>query len=153
MSADGLQLSGAVKAVLTIPWSKVTELTIEDTGAGRPAVAEVNASNDGKPSDKPAVVVVKTQSGDEAVFLVESKSVAELQEKFGNLTQRLADGAARAASHTVATPPRTSPACLASVGTSPVSLGDELAKLAALHDSGVLTEEEFSTQKARLLRA
>ena len=29
--------------------------------------------------------------------------------------------------------------------------GDELAKLAQLRDAGVLTEEEFAAQKARLL--
>lgn len=32
-----------------------------------------------------------------------------------------------------------------------VSVADELAKLAQLRDSGVLTEEEFAAQKARLL--
>lgn len=32
-----------------------------------------------------------------------------------------------------------------------VSVADELTKLAGLHESGVLTDEEFSTQKARLL--
>lgn len=32
-----------------------------------------------------------------------------------------------------------------------VSSADELAKLAALKDKGVLTEEEFNTQKAKLL--
>ena len=31
------------------------------------------------------------------------------------------------------------------------SVADELAKLAQLRDSGVLTEEEFAAQKARLL--
>ena len=30
---------------------------------------------------------------------------------------------------------------------------DELAKLAALHDNGVLTDEEFAAQKAKLLSA
>jgi hypothetical protein len=34
---------------------------------------------------------------------------------------------------------------------APGSLADELAKLAALRDSGVLTEAEFAAQKARLL--
>jgi hypothetical protein len=32
-----------------------------------------------------------------------------------------------------------------------VSVADELQKLAALRDSGVLTDDEFATQKARLL--
>jgi hypothetical protein len=31
------------------------------------------------------------------------------------------------------------------------SIADELVKLAALRDQGILSEEEFNTQKARLL--
>lgn len=34
---------------------------------------------------------------------------------------------------------------------APVSTADELAKLAGLRDSGVITEEEFAAQKVRLL--
>jgi len=34
-----------------------------------------------------------------------------------------------------------------------IDLADQLARLAALRDSGVLTEEEFAWQKARLLSA
>lgn len=34
---------------------------------------------------------------------------------------------------------------------APVSVGDELAKLAALHQQGVLSEEEFAAAKARLI--
>lgn len=39
----------------------------------------------------------------------------------------------------------------ADVAPPPVSLADELMKLAALHDQGVLSDEEFSTIKERLL--
>ena len=35
--------------------------------------------------------------------------------------------------------------------TSPPSVADELAKLAALRDSGVISNEEFAAQKAKLL--
>lgn len=41
-------------------------------------------------------------------------------------------------------PPRHPPA-------SHISVADELTKLGQLRDTGVLTEQEFSTQKARLL--
>lgn len=34
---------------------------------------------------------------------------------------------------------------------APSSTADELAKLAGLHDRGVLTDQEFSQQKAALL--
>ncbi|HVI98742.1 MAG TPA: SHOCT domain-containing protein [Sphingomonas sp.] len=33
----------------------------------------------------------------------------------------------------------------------PISMADELAKLAALRDQGILTDDEFARQKARLL--
>ena len=39
------------------------------------------------------------------------------------------------------------------LGVTPVSTADEIAKLAALRDSGTLTEEEFQAQKARLVSA
>lgn len=35
----------------------------------------------------------------------------------------------------------------------PVSAADELTKFAELRDKGVLTEEEFATQKARILKS
>jgi hypothetical protein len=40
----------------------------------------------------------------------------------------------------------------AQVGPTPVSASDEIAKLAGLRDSGVLTEEEFTAHKAKLLQ-
>ena len=36
--------------------------------------------------------------------------------------------------------------------SSPSSIADELTKLVQLRDSGVLTEDEFQTQKAKLLQ-
>ena len=37
------------------------------------------------------------------------------------------------------------------LGVAPPSTADELAKLVALRDSGVLTEEEYQSQRSRLL--
>lgn len=37
-------------------------------------------------------------------------------------------------------------------GNAPVSVADELVKLKGLLDAGVLTQEEFDAQKAKLLR-
>jgi hypothetical protein len=45
----------------------------------------------------------------------------------------------------------TSHAPVAPAGPTSTSVADELTKLAALRDSGVLTEDEFAVQKARLL--
>lgn len=51
---------------------------------------------------------------------------------------------------TAPVPPQTPAPSLASA-PAPVSLADELGKLAALRDAGVLSEDEFETQKQRLL--
>jgi len=45
---------------------------------------------------------------------------------------------------------RHAPATAAGAGPAP-DLADQLGKLAALRDAGVLTDEEFAVQKARLL--
>lgn len=45
------------------------------------------------------------------------------------------------------TPPAAAPA----VGGPPVDVADQLRKLAALRDEGILSDEEFAAQKARLL--
>jgi hypothetical protein len=51
-----------------------------------------------------------------------------------------------------AAPPPPAPAAPPAPSSAPaVSITDELAKLAALRDSGVLTEDEFAAQKAKLL--
>jgi hypothetical protein len=49
--------------------------------------------------------------------------------------------------------PTPSPAAAAAppAGATPASVADELKKLAELRDSGVLSADEFETQKARLL--
>jgi len=54
--------------------------------------------------------------------------------------------------HAPATPaatPSPAPAAVANTGTT--SIADELKKLADLRDAGILTDEEFQTQKQRLL--
>ena len=43
------------------------------------------------------------------------------------------------------------PQPVATIPTEPLSIADELAKLAALRDQGILTEAEFNEQKQRLL--
>lgn len=43
------------------------------------------------------------------------------------------------------------PAAVAPSQSAGVSVADELAKLAAMRDQGILTDDEFQAQKARLL--
>ncbi len=74
----------------------------------------------------------------------------------GKLAEKQAGGTQSAAT---ATPDQTSAAgpSQASASTSPASGGpsqdaiEKLKELGQLHDQGVLTDEEFSTQKAQIL--
>jgi hypothetical protein len=43
------------------------------------------------------------------------------------------------------------PVAQAVTAAAPISIADELTKLAGLRDSGVLTDEEFAALKAKLL--
>ena len=51
----------------------------------------------------------------------------------------------------VANAPAAAPPALVASGAPMIAVADELAKLAALRDSGVLSAEEFDAQKAKLL--
>lgn len=54
-------------------------------------------------------------------------------------------------SYTEETVPNTQPSSVAAVSSAPVSIADELAKLAKLKSDGILSEEEFQSQKLKLL--
>ncbi len=49
-----------------------------------------------------------------------------------------------------AAPPPPAPAASAAGGMSPAAI-DELKQIAELHDQGILTDEEFAAQKAKIL--
>lgn len=53
--------------------------------------------------------------------------------------------------HFASLAPTATPTPKESLGPQNVSVADELTKLAGLHESGVLTDEEFAAQKAKLL--
>ncbi|GAB4000097.1 hypothetical protein GCM10028807_52040 [Spirosoma daeguense] len=73
-----------------------------------------------------------------AVFASQSKSSAKFQQQMLEAQQRNSDVAgARVLNERLQ--------------TTPVSLDEELRKLKALKDDGLLTEEEFDVQKRRLL--
>ena len=67
----------------------------------------------------------------------------------GGLKKDEADAAKRLIEERVSAARAPTPVVVAQ--TAAPGLGDQLAKLAALRDSGALTEEEFATSKARLL--
>ena len=89
---------------------------------------------------KVAYLIVTTPIG-AAVFHTDKLTAAELRTKYAAV---LLPAQAMIAARNAA-PATPSPAA------PPLSVADELAKLARLKADGVLTEEEFAAQKARLL--
>jgi hypothetical protein len=72
----------------------------------------------------------------------QAKKCNEFQDRLRNLRVR---------EQFVANAPAAAPSALVAPATPMIAVADELAKLAALRDSGVLSAEEFDAQKAKLL--
>jgi hypothetical protein len=92
---------------------------------------------------KVAFMTVMTPQGG-AMFHTEKATVPELRTKYASVLP-LAEAMIAQRQDAPAQPPPPSPAM-------PSSVADELAKLAKLRDDGILSDEEFATQKARLLQ-
>jgi Short C-terminal domain len=88
------------------------------------------------------VILVHMKSGQTGYFQVEGYSVHQLQAK---LTPWLHSVKVRVGPPTVEAVPLVAPPMAAH------SVADEIAKLGALKTQGLLTEEEFAAQKAKLL--
>lgn len=77
-----------------------------------------------------------------------TKKAAQEQQAERDHARRIEEVRAIAAKPAAAVPPAA-----ATAPTRPDSIADELTKLAALRDRGVLTSEEFQAQKTALLRS
>jgi hypothetical protein len=140
----GVSLSG-ISTIFTIPWSDVRDVEVEGPESASKRVTVGRALALGvfalaaKKAQKSAVVIVQLKSGEEAIFQTEKFTAGEMRAKLVPITTQLKKVAA-------ATPNlESAPAPIAG------SVADELKKLAELRAEGVLTDEEFATQKAKLL--
>ena len=149
---SGLHLKGALRTVLTLPWPEVLALEVEDMdkAASRPAVQAILTSEpDGSPGQQ-GVLVVTSRSGEEAVFLVDRVPAVYVRTKLSPLGTRITQG--RASALALQAPGRSSTVTESVANPAPVtSLADEIAKLGSLRASGLLTEDEFTALKAKLL--
>lgn len=158
---NGISLRG-ISTIFTVPWDQVLDLEVEGpetaskrVTAGRALALGVFALA-AKKTTKSAVLIARLRSGEEAIFQTEKFTAAELRAKLVPITSQLRK--ANASSSPPApptTPPPSSAAPLAN-GPSSASSGsvaDELKKLADLKDAGLLTDEEFAGQKAKLLNS
>jgi hypothetical protein len=83
-----------------------------------------------KSADKEAFITIVLADGQEAVFHINKKSPMEMKAALSKVTAQVKQKAPKATA---------------------ASTADELAKLAKLKDSSVITQAEFENQKARLL--
>jgi len=146
----GVSLRG-LSTIFTIPWQEITDLEVDGAGsvskrvtAGRVAVMGIFALA-AKKKTKDSMLIVTTASGDQALFHSSRITALELREKLLPIITQIRKAKAdaqRSASAANAAGPTASP---------PTTVADELTKLAQLRDSGILSDEEFASQKARLL--
>lgn len=135
------------KTLFTIPWDQVHDIAIEgpESASKRVTVGRALAlgvfSLAAKKTDKSAVVVVSLKSGEEAIFDTRKFSAGELRAKLAPITSQLRRGITAAEQSNA----KQAPAAPAT------SVADELKKLGELKEAGLLTEEEFEGQKAKLL--
>jgi hypothetical protein len=101
-----------------------------------------------KKKTKMAIVTVRLRSGEQAAFQTEKYLPPEIKGKLASVLSHLSQAATRqtaaVAQAVVSQPPALQQA-------APVSVADEIRKLAELKDAGILSEEEFVSQKAKLL--
>ncbi len=147
----GVSLCG-IKTIFTIPWEQVQDIDVEGPEAASKRITATRMVTMGvfalaaQKKSKSAVMIVKLRSGEEAVFQTQKFAAGELRGKLAPITSYLRR--AGAAVDGIAAPSEQP------LGDTPAaSVADELKKLAELKDAGLLTEDEFQGQKAKLLGA
>jgi putative oligomerization/nucleic acid binding protein len=92
---------------------------------------------------------VRLRNGEEVLFQTEKLTAPELKVKLVPIISQLhrVNASAQAPAPTIAPPAAAPPPPV----SAPVSVADEIKKLGELKESGLITEEEFATQKAKLL--
>lgn len=91
-----------------------------------------------KEADKQAYLTLELVDGQEVIFLIDKKSPMEVKTKLAKVISQVKQSSVTAQAQAV------QPATQS-------SMADELTKLAALKDKGLLTDAEFTEQKNRLL--
>jgi hypothetical protein len=157
--ADGIAVMpvGMLQGEEFWPYTKVTSLEVGGPGAirrnagmwgfGIGGIAAATAINRLTTKTTINTLVHLTTHTTEYVFLSHKYGVQPLQTSLTPVFTRMR--LASSAASPPLSPPSATPGAPALSGTA--SIADELAKLAQLRDSGVLSDEEFQSAKARLL--
>lgn len=147
---NGVALRG-FSVIFTIPWNQITDLDVDGAENASKRLTASRALLLGplalvaKKKTKNSMLIVTTTSGHQALFHSEQYTASEMRMKLlPIITQiRLA----------VVDQQPAGPPGMATAPSRAVSVADELTKLMQLRTSGVLTEQEFAAQKAKLLRS
>jgi hypothetical protein len=142
---DGMKANVNFRDFMRFEWDEITGVAIEGPDQVQKRVTATRLLTTGifafalKKKSKEAFLTVTTTRG-EAIFHSEKLTPHEMRAKIGWVVAKVGEPTP---SSEDATPP--------AVSAAPVSTADELKKLAELRDAGVLSDEEFDAQKAKLL--
>jgi hypothetical protein len=140
---DGIAYRG-FRDIFVIPWDQVTSIEVEGPDSASSRVTATRLATLGvfalaaKKKSASAAIVVEVSSGETAIFHSDKVAAGVVQTKLLPITARLS----RAATPVQASPEGAGP---------PASVADELMKMAQLRDQGIITNEQFEAQKAKLL--
>jgi hypothetical protein len=142
---DGIAYKG-FRDKFVIPWDQVVAIDVEGPDSPSDRVTATRLATIGvfafaaKKGSGMAAVLVELTSGEEAIFRTESASAAEVRMKLLPITTRLEKLA----------PEKVEPVGPPEVAAPPISVADEVMKLAQLRDQGIITEEQFEAQRDKL---
>ena len=146
VDSEGVSLA-AFKTIFTIPWSVIVALEVEGPEQASQRVTVTRALAVGvfalaaKKKSKAAVLIVRTQDGEEALFQTEKYTAPELRTKLTPFISQLRVAQAQSPAPVEAAKP-------SGVDSDPV---EQIRKLGELRDQGLLTPEEFEAKKTELL--
>jgi hypothetical protein len=152
----------AFRTLFLIPWEQVADIEVEGADQAASRVTATRLVGMGvfalaaKKKSKSAVVIVRLKSGEEACFHTEKFLAPEVRAKLSPVISQLHKAAAQTQTRPAAQPvqPESQPTPSPEPEGQPnagLFVADELIKLAQLRDVGVITEEQFTAQRDRLM--
>lgn len=132
----------SIRTLLTIPWPEVQALVVEDPQLSRRIECEETLKDYSlHKSGKRAILAVQLSRGKEVTFLVNRLDKIDVEEKLAVVIASVSNGQRI----------RNEFSGSSAAVFNRLGVADELAKLASLRDSGVINDDEFASQKAKLL--
>lgn len=154
VDSSGIGLRG-FRQLFVIPWDQIVDVEIEGPEQASKRVTATRVLALGvfalaaRKKSKMSVIIVRLRSGEEAVFQSEKMTPPEVRARLAPILSQLRVTEMQHSSQVQTTATATHPP---SAAVAPLSVADEIRKLAELREAGLLTEEEFLQQKSKLLQ-